>query len=157
MCSICRALGFQYRQLHSQNVCPYVRACYCSYCGTNGHTTGNCPNGVCTDIVPSDNDEDMEEYDNDINKHRAINHRGCLEVIDDESNIRAFLISFGVPLSGKAETNRENLIQTCKQHCPPLQLFWIYPNTKEEYRLQVDDPQPQKSKRGRKKKQPPQT
>ena len=100
----------------------------------------------------------MDEYDTDINTHRATNHKGCLEVIDDESNIRAFLISFGISLSGKAETNRENLIQACKKHNPPLQLFWINPNKpQQEYTLQVDDPQPQKSKRGRKKKQPTQT
>jgi hypothetical protein len=92
----------------------------------------------------------MNEYDN--NTFRASNHKACLEVIDDESNIRAFLISFGISLSGKAETNRENLIQACKNHNPALQLFWIYPNTGVS-RLQVDDPPQQKPKRGRKKKQ----
>lgn len=155
MCSICRSLGFQYRQLHTQNVCPYVRACYCTYCGTNGHTTLSCPNRFCNDSVCSDDDQDIDEYD--TNKCRAINHKASLEVIDDESNIRAFLISLGISLSGKPETNRENLIQACKNHTPPLQLFWIHPNTKEEYRLQVDEPPPQKSKRGRKKKQAPQS
>ncbi len=80
-----------------------------------------------------------------------MNHRGCLEVIDHESNIRAFLISFGISLSGKPETNRENLIVACRQHMPPLQLIWIHPITGESH-LQVDEPKPQKSKRGRKKK-----
>jgi hypothetical protein len=92
---------------------------------------------------------DIDEYDTE--KRRADNHKACLEVIDDESNIRAFLISFGISLSGKAETNRENLIQACRHHKPPLQLFWIHPATGDS-RLQIDEPQAQKSKRGRKKK-----
>ncbi len=88
----------------------------------------------------------MDEYDTSYN-----NHRPCLEVIDEEPNIRAFLISFGISLSGKPETNRENLIISCRQHNPPLDLFWVDPLTGNS-RLHVDDPQPQKSKRGRKKK-----
>jgi hypothetical protein len=101
----------------------------------------------------------MDEYDIDTdidvdtNKsyRRAIHHRACLEVIDDESNIRAFLISFGISLSGKPEKNRENLIQACKYHNPPLRLFWLDPISGNS-RLHVDDPQPQKPTRGRKKK-----
>lgn len=159
MCSVCRSLGFQFRQNHPEETCPYTRACYCSYCGLNGHTTGNCPNGFCNDSVCSGSCSSMDEYDLDTdvdldtNKsyRRAINHRPCLEVIDDESNIRAFLISFGIPLSGKPEKNRENLIHACKYHNPPLQLFWLDQMTGNS-RLHVDDPQPQKSTRGRKKK-----
>ncbi len=152
MCSICRSLGFQYRRVHSEEVCPYVRACFCSYCGINGHTTGNCPNRFCNESVCScSSDEMMDEYDCNYNNHRAYNHRPCLEVVDHESNIRAFLISLGISLSGKPETNRENLIQGCRQHNPPLDLFWVDPITGNS-RPHIDDPQPQKSKRGRKKK-----
>jgi hypothetical protein len=35
----------------------------------------------------------MDEYDTSYNNHRAYNHRPCLEVIDEEPNIRAILAS----------------------------------------------------------------
>ncbi len=65
------------------------------------------------------------------------NHRPALEIIDDESNIRAFLISFGIPLSGKVETNRANLIQAARNHNPPLDLYWV--SKKGEYQLHIDE------------------
>lgn len=138
MCSKCIPLGFDFHNKHSEINCPYLRACYCSYCGINGHTTGNCDDRFCRD-EPSSPVPQIYEY-SDFVKQPA------LEVVDDESNIRAFLIAFGIPLSGKPETNRENLILAAIHHNPPLELYWIHPLT-TEYRLQVDVPEIQKTKK----------
>jgi hypothetical protein len=60
-----------------------------------------------------------------------INHKPALEVVDKEANIRAFLLSYGIPLSGKEKVNRENIAMLARNHDPPLELYWVHPVTGE--------------------------
>ena len=69
----------------------------------------------------------------------------ALEVVDKPTNIRAFLLSYGIPLSGKDDVNRENIVQLAKKQNPPLQLFWVNPVT-GEYVLHVDGSNKKKTK-----------
>lgn len=64
-------------------------------------------------------------------------YKPALEVVDKEANIRAFLLGYGIPLSGKDKVNRENIVALARGHQPPLELYWVHPVT-GEYRLHVD-------------------
>lgn len=55
----------------------------------------------------------------------------ALEVVDKEANIRAFLLSYGIPLSGKDDVNRQNIVELARNHDPPFELFWVHPVTGE--------------------------
>lgn len=63
----------------------------------------------------------------------------ALEVVDKDANIRAFLLSYGIPLSGKNKVNRENIVHLAKNHNPPFELYWVDPITGECV-LHVDGP-----------------
>ena len=66
-------------------------------------------------------------------------YKPALEVVDKEANIRAFLLSYGIPLSGKDKVNRENIVLLARNHSPPLELYWVHPVTGECV-LHVDGP-----------------
>jgi len=63
----------------------------------------------------------------------------ALEVVDNNANIRAVLLSYGIPLSGKDKVNRENVVTLARTHTPPLELYWVDPVTGECV-LHVDGP-----------------
>ncbi len=73
-----------------------------------------------------------------------VNYNPALEVVDKEANIRAFLLSYGIPLSGKDKVNRENIVMLARNHDPPLELYWVHPVTGECV-LHVDGPSKKKS------------
>ena len=73
------------------------------------------------------------------------NYRPALEVVDKEANIRAFLLSYGIPLSGKVKVNRENIIMLARNNDPPLDLYWVHPVT-GECLPHVDGPPKKKAK-----------
>ena len=68
----------------------------------------------------------------------------ALEVVDKEANIRAFLLSYGIPLSGKDKVNRENIVRIARTHEPPLELYWVHPVT-GECELHIDGQNKKKS------------
>jgi hypothetical protein len=55
----------------------------------------------------------------------------ALEVVDNNANIRAFLLSYGIPLSGKDKVNRENVVAIARNNDPPMELYWVHPTTGE--------------------------
>jgi hypothetical protein len=131
MCSVCKELGILWYKKHEVESCPYGRACYCSFCGRNGHTTNQCKHCVFRgpNAGPDPNLVDLYEQQ----------YQPALEVVDSNANIRAFLLSYGVPLSGKDKVNRENVVTLARTHTPPLELYWVHPNTGECV-LHVDGP-----------------
>lgn len=116
MCSVCRSFGIEYANPHSVENCPYKLACYCSFCGQNGHTTTRCPHDTIQTMNISD-DPNAQYYN--------IQYEPALEVVDMEENIRAFLLSYNIALSGKKEENRSRLINLAADL--GLVLRWIDP------------------------------
>jgi hypothetical protein len=88
----------------------------------NGHTTSECPHGTLK--VTSAMEPDFPDvYEDD--------YKPALEVVDNNANIRAFLLSYGIPLSGKDKVNRENLVNVARSQVPPFELYWVNPITGE--------------------------
>lgn len=71
-------------------------------------------------------------------------YKPALEVVDKDANIRAFLLSYGIPLSGKDKVNRDNIVQLARNHDPPFELYWVHPVTGECV-LHVDGPAKKKN------------
>lgn len=141
MCSNCKHLQILYFGTHAPDTCSYLRACYCSFCARNGHTTTNCPHRFFH--PPKGEEPDLVDLYN-------VEYPPSLEVVDKDTNIRAFLLAYGVPLSGKDSVNRENLIQLAKSQTPPHDLYWIDPKT-GEYTLHVDGGAPKKGQKNQKR------
>lgn len=78
-------------------------------------------------------------------------YKPALEVVDKEANIRAFLLSYGIPLSGKDDVNRQNIVDLARNHDPPMDLFWVHPVT-GECSLHVDGVADGKKKKAKNKK-----
>lgn len=117
MCSVCRSFGIDYANHHAVENCPYKLACYCSFCGQNGHTTTRCPHDTKDMLIDDTIDPNAEFY----TKH----YEPTMEVIDMDENIRAFLLSYNIPLSGKKEENRARLTNLSADL--GLVLRWIDP------------------------------
>lgn len=129
MCSTCK--GMRNVGSHTApNECPIAMTRYCSFCCRKGHTTPKCPNGVLQWKGGSCADPNLEEL-----YHKPM--KPVLEVVDDQPNIRAFLLAYGITLSGKNDVNRQNLVDLARNLDPPLELYWIDKKT-GEYRLHVD-------------------
>ena len=117
MCSVCRSFGIDYANSHSVENCPYKLACYCSFCGQNGHTTTRCPYDKGQMLIDEDEDPNLQYY---------VNHyEPSMEVVDMDENIRAFLLSYNIALSGKKEENRVRLVNLAADL--GLVLRWIDP------------------------------
>ena len=97
----------------------------------NGHTTTECPYRFCNEKVDP-NGEPVR---------KPVNYQEVLEVVDMEPNIRAFLLAYGVPLSGKPKENRSRLGELANQLNQSLR--WIDPATGETKR-KVDGPRKKK-------------
>lgn len=121
MCSVCRSMNISYTNTHSVQNCPYKLACYCSFCGQNGHTTTSCP---FDSVSIANNTLTHAQFDPNAEYYNTT-YAPCVEVIDMEENIRAFLLSYNIPLSGRKEENRARLITHVKDL--ELVLHWIDP------------------------------
>lgn len=87
----------------------------------------------------------MEEDEPDLSDLYDEECKPVLKVVDKPANIRAHLLLYGIPLSGKDEVNREHLVQYCRDHTPPFELYWMDPRT-GKYIAHVDEA-PKKGKK----------
>lgn len=137
MCSVCRLLNINYSVIHTPENCPYSRACYCSYCSKNGHTTTQCPYGTCTQT----NEPWLPPPNQSPSAYSPV-----LEVIDDKKNIDAFLLAYGETNAGNHEKSKLKLIELFKNRdlltnlfgSPTVKLRFLDPQTGIESIHKVD-------------------
>lgn len=80
---------------------------------------------------------DRMDIDEDPNlQYYNTSYDPALEVIDLDENIRAFLLSYNIPLSGKKEENRARLINLATEQ--RLVLRWIDPKNGEVKQIEKD-------------------
>jgi hypothetical protein len=136
MCSVCRKLNINYHAIHTPENCPYTRACYCSYCSKNGHTTTQCPYGTCTQTTASCHTP----------LNQSVTYPPVLEVLDDKKNIDAYLLAYGETNAGNHEKSKQKLIELFKNRdllvnlfgSPVVQLRFLDPQTGIESLHKVD-------------------
>ena len=91
-------------------LCKIAHTFYCSFCAGNfGHTTGNCPHDRPLPPVPH-------------TLSPPVAYPPTLDVIDLPENVRAFLLTAAIPLSGKPKENRRRLAEYATQN--KLRLVW---------------------------------
>ena len=120
MCSRCAHLGYKLK--HDSFVCPYISSLYCGICASYGHTSYSCtdsevleqrePQFVEQLIPPSLRDALGIQTKTPLPKvpsELKAKYEPVLEVHDTDRNIRALLMNYNKPISGKAKENRLRL------------------------------------------------
>lgn len=118
MCPNCKdILGRGYPK-HQPANCPLLTSSYCGICASYGHTTGMCPDEKVLELrIPQFMEQlippsALMSYGittitplPDIKEKRHLPDP-ALEVYDTDRNIRAILMNYDKPISGKAKENR---------------------------------------------------
>lgn len=104
-CRICRDVLVGFMLTHGEETCPLAKAAYCSYCASYGHFTKTCSRAFeAKKVQASDAARVMKAIAHEKKKEKA-----CLEIIDTENSIRAYLLSKSIEPSQKKKENIKKL------------------------------------------------
>lgn len=118
MCSNCKDVLKGCKIPHQAFNCPLVSSSYCGICASYGHITRMCPDEKVLELrVPQYMEQlippsALQAYN--ITTRTSIEHlvdrkpihEPVLEVYDTDRNIRAILMNYDKPISGKVKENR---------------------------------------------------